>query len=439
MPSDLQYLGSSSSLAISRWTLQLRTTIRRRVDQEVARQDIINFKFCNSPFEAECVVLVTRSDRRLLTPPVIVELLMFDSHTGRQINTDQMDTSFFVLNADLWNSRATHELNIVMHPVFYNPESANYASARDGQAPGLGVPGPSTRAPATSSTSHFCGTSAGAIPSFSARTAFDSPARPTGEMAYTRNLIGALAQSGSKLKGLDGQPGVFFIFHDLSCVPNIVRTEGIFCLQFTLVLLGKFLNPQIIQNPISIARTNQQTSWHPRSASHSKYIPLRNCNPGMLGKFKPTPYIRPTTLTRHFSAQRVRIPTTNVILRGDAKPKEKGRRVPMKAQMMTRLESCCLLVFDARFFRVDSTSRPCIEVVMLDGDHSLARPIFHHCLMMSNCQSKRKGVLPDVTLDPKITNLEDTELSKYIRQDALRKFSVEPKELQINSVTSLYL
>lgn len=231
-------------------------------------------------------------DRRLLTPPVIVELLMFDSHTGRQINTDQMDTSFFVLNADLWNSRATHELNIVMHPVFYNPESANYASARDGQAPGLGVPGPSTRAPATSSTSHFCGTSAGAIPSFSARTAFDSPARPTGEMAYTRNLIGALAQSGSKLKGLDGQPGVFFIFHDLS-----VRTEGIFCLQFTLVLLGNHLH-SADQSADILASTFSE----PFQVYSAKKFP------GMLG---------PTTLTRHFSAQRVRIPTRRRKAKGE--------------------------------------------------------------------------------------------------------------------------
>jgi len=235
-------------------------------------------------------------DRRLLTPPVIVELLMFDSHTGHQINTDEVDTSFFVLNADLWDSHGTHELNIVMHPVFYNPEStANYASARDGQAPGLGVPGPSTRASAASSTSHFCGTSAGAIPSSSSRTPLDNPVRPTGEMAYTRNLIGALAQSGCKLKGMDGQPGVFFIFHDLS-----VRTEGMFCLRFTLVLLGNHLH-----------NADQSTDILASTFSEPFQVYSAKKFPGMLG---------PTALTRHFSAQRVRIPTR----RRKAKDKDEG-------------------------------------------------------------------------------------------------------------------
>ncbi|EFP92808.2 uncharacterized protein PGTG_18587 [Puccinia graminis f. sp. tritici CRL 75-36-700-3] len=173
-------------------------------------------------------------DRRLLTPPVIVELLVYDSHTGMHINADEVDTSFFVLNADLWDSRGTNELNIVMHPVFCNPEStANYQSSREDQAP---VPGPSSKS-AISNIIHPGGTSSGATPPYYPRPALDSSARPNGEMAYTRNLIGALAQSASKLKGMDGQPGIFFIFHDLS-----VRTEGIFCLRFTFVVLGNHIH-----------------------------------------------------------------------------------------------------------------------------------------------------------------------------------------------------
>jgi hypothetical protein len=61
----------------------------------------------------------------------------------------------------------------------------------------------------------------GSIPSSYSRAALENPAKSTGEMAYTRNLIGALAQSGSKLKGMDEQPSIFFIFHDLSFVLNI--------------------------------------------------------------------------------------------------------------------------------------------------------------------------------------------------------------------------
>lgn len=153
-------------------------------------------------------------DRRLLTPPVIVELLILDSQTGMQININEVDTSFFVLNADLWDSRGAHEQNIVMHPVFYNPDSAaNYLSSSEDKT---SVPESSSRRTAASTSSHFCSTSAGSIPSSYSRPALENPAKSTGEMAYTRNLIGALAQSGSKLKGMDEQPGIFFIFHDLS-------------------------------------------------------------------------------------------------------------------------------------------------------------------------------------------------------------------------------
>ncbi|PLW26884.1 hypothetical protein PCASD_23006 [Puccinia coronata f. sp. avenae] len=205
-------------------------------------------------------------DRRLLTPPVIVELLILESQTGMQINISEVDTSFFVLNADLWDSRGAHEQNIVMHPVFYNPDSAaNYLSSSEDKP---SLPEPSSRRPAASTSSHFSSTIA------------ENPAKSTGEMAYTRNLIGALAQSGSKLKGMDEQPSIFFIFHDLS-----IRTEGIFCLRFTLVVLG---------------HTDQPTDILASTFSEPFQVYSAKKFPGMLG---------PTALTRHFSAQRVRIPT----------------------------------------------------------------------------------------------------------------------------------
>jgi hypothetical protein len=72
-----------------------------------------------------------------------------------------VDTSFFVLNADLWDSRGAHEQNIVMHPVFYNPDSAaNYLSSSEDKP---SLPEPSSRRPAASTSSHFSSTIAGWI------------------------------------------------------------------------------------------------------------------------------------------------------------------------------------------------------------------------------------------------------------------------------------
>ncbi|KAI9189595.1 hypothetical protein H9P43_001028 [Blastocladiella emersonii ATCC 22665] len=45
----------------------------------------------------------------------------------------------------------------------------------------------------------------------------------------TRSLMGSLVASGLRLLGLDGRPGIFFAFHDLS-----VRVEGRFRLRFAL-------------------------------------------------------------------------------------------------------------------------------------------------------------------------------------------------------------
>ncbi|KAI9618286.1 hypothetical protein KEM48_006831 [Puccinia striiformis f. sp. tritici PST-130] len=273
--------------------LQLQAIICRRMGLVIVTGDTFNSESSSSPFEPECVVLVI----------------------------SEVDTSFFVLNADLWDSRGTHELNIVMHPVFCNPESTtNYSSAYDNQAPVPGpsgqtvpIPGSSGQTSAISSINHLCGPSSACLdcdyacnsPSYP-RPALDSPAKPNGEIAYTRNLIGALAQSASRLQGMDGQPGIFFIFHDLS-----VRTEGIFCLRFTLVVLGN--HNHFTDQPTDILASTFSEPFQVYSAKKlylchnlpSTYQIFPACDwhshsPGMLG---------PTALTKHFSGQRVRIPT----------------------------------------------------------------------------------------------------------------------------------
>ncbi|MBW0483927.1 hypothetical protein O181_023642 [Austropuccinia psidii MF-1] len=214
-------------------------------------------------------------DRRLLTPPVIVELLVRDSQTGRPIDPDDVDTKFFVLNADLWDSTCTQEANIVMHPVFFNSDTKpSFASSSTHTSS-------NQEGPATSSQSsyrHMVGTSSDRYAS-----APHSYAPPTSEIAYTRNLIGALAQSALKLKGMDNRPGIFFIFHDIS-----IRTEGVFCFRFVFLSLENGL------------RTTESTNVLASIFTEPFQVFSAKKFPGMLG---------PTELTRHFAAQRVRIPT----------------------------------------------------------------------------------------------------------------------------------
>lgn len=232
-----------------------------------------NLRILQQPVRARMCGFGDR-DRRLLTPPVIVELLVHDSHSGARIDADEVDTSFFVLNADLWDSNCTQELNIVMHPVFCNPEYvANYPTA-----PGALIAGPSMRALPEGVISY---------PHHQTSSSSSESTKSSNEMAYTRNLIGALAQSASKLRGIDGQAGIFFIFHDLS-----IRTEGVFRFRFMFLALANDIN-------------NFRGSGEPADVLASIFSePFQVYSakkfPGMLG---------PTELTRHFTAQRVRIPT----------------------------------------------------------------------------------------------------------------------------------
>ncbi|KAM4059334.1 velvet factor domain-containing protein [Hirsutella rhossiliensis] len=52
-------------------------------------------------------------DRRPITPPPCVRLIITDAATGREIDCNAIDHSMFVLNVDLWNEDGTREVNLV--------------------------------------------------------------------------------------------------------------------------------------------------------------------------------------------------------------------------------------------------------------------------------------------------------------------------------------
>ncbi|RKP09082.1 velvet factor [Thamnocephalis sphaerospora] len=165
-------------------------------------------------------------DRRPCTPPPIVRL-SFNS----AVNIEELDTSFFIVIADLWSPDTTTELNLVVHP----------------SAPG-GDNGSTT--------------------------------------SCTRNLVGSLVASASKLYDIDGKLGVFFVFQDLS-----VRTEGQFRLKFSFANLAC--------SPVS--QVESEVFSEPFTVFSAKRFP------GM---------IESTPLSRCFAKQGVKIPVRKDANRG---------------------------------------------------------------------------------------------------------------------------
>lgn len=54
-------------------------------------------------------------DRRPITAPPCIKLLVRDAQTGKDIDIGEVDTSFFVLTVDLWSPDGSKEVNLVRH------------------------------------------------------------------------------------------------------------------------------------------------------------------------------------------------------------------------------------------------------------------------------------------------------------------------------------
>lgn len=171
-------------------------------------------------------------DRRPITPPPCVRLVITDKSTGREVDINELDGSFFVLQVDLWSSDARNEVNIVRassgspatsistatttsfpptaeRPVSYGhvlvgqPQYAQYAG---GQQWAYSQP-------------HYSQPMMAAPPSMTSSTTM-----------FTRNLIGSLTVNASRLTDPDGKSGYWFVLQDLS-----VRTEGWFRLKMNFI------------------------------------------------------------------------------------------------------------------------------------------------------------------------------------------------------------
>jgi len=54
-------------------------------------------------------------DRRPITPPPCVRLIITDVRTGKEVDCNEIDHGMFVLNVDLWAPDGGRELNLVKH------------------------------------------------------------------------------------------------------------------------------------------------------------------------------------------------------------------------------------------------------------------------------------------------------------------------------------
>jgi hypothetical protein len=183
-------------------------------------------------------------DRRPITPPPCVKLVVLDPSTGLEL--DDVDSTYFVLMVDLWDERGCTAVNLVRHSSAAPTVSISSSTV--------------TSFPPAAERAHYVAT---AIPQ--AMTQYGQPLPPSfypqqhgyppqppqyannypipqmhtvmqaspSSSNHTRNLIGMTAVSACRLNNLDGKAGFWFVLQDLS-----VRTEGTFRLKLSLFDIG---------------------------------------------------------------------------------------------------------------------------------------------------------------------------------------------------------
>jgi hypothetical protein len=240
----------------------------------------------------------------------------------------KLEWSKLILNVDLWDAHGTHAENCVRHGA---PNSA-ISSANTVAYPIPTLPMSGRREPlahfdiaaqAVYQRAHMVGTRAyledtGNLnaPEYSPQGTEPSPdlhhhssqelASPGPRMEPSKNLIGQCHTSLQQLEGLDGQPGLFFIFQDLS-----VRTEGWFRLKCTLFALGnlgldgesevadQFRNGLLLEGPClasiftkpfkvfsakKFPGVVETTEWSEHLAKQGIKIPIRKLDKGSAGE-----------------------------------------------------------------------------------------------------------------------------------------------------------
>ncbi|KAL4782528.1 velvet factor-domain-containing protein [Aspergillus varians] len=200
-------------------------------------------------------------DRRPITPPPCIRLVVRDAQTEKEIDINEIDTTFYVIMADLWSADGTHEVNLVKHsatsPSISTAMSSSYPPpphATSPDYPSSYPQNPYSQVGYPTMGNYYGGNAqvqyqnpygnpqaqyyqpvygaGGMTQTAQIPAAQPVPSGPGG--MFTRNLIGCLSGSAFRLCDTDNKIGVWFILQDLS-----VRTEGCFRLKFSFANVGR--------------------------------------------------------------------------------------------------------------------------------------------------------------------------------------------------------
>lgn len=181
-------------------------------------------------------------DRRPITPPPCVRLVIADLHTGKEVGSDAVEGTFFVLQVDLWDDKGQREVNIVRastntpamsisnasttsfppqqeRPAMMDHMGYNSGMSADGM--GYSYQRPSVGYPYSGGNQMYPGVPAQYAP------------QQSNSAMYTRNLIGSLTVNAARLRNNEEKEGFWFVLQDLS-----VRTEGFFRLKMNFIDVG---------------------------------------------------------------------------------------------------------------------------------------------------------------------------------------------------------
>ncbi|KAF1830010.1 hypothetical protein BDW02DRAFT_573443 [Decorospora gaudefroyi] len=180
-------------------------------------------------------------DRRPITPPPCIRLVVRDKRSGRELDFNDIDSTYHVLVVDLWNEQGTGAVNLVRHSSAAPTVSISSSTVTS-------FPPPPERAFVATGMPMYEHQQMGhqPMPPYghgAVPQPYFGQAQPGGYVSYpsalistaatssnhTRNLIGMNAVNASRLNDLEGKPGFWFVLQDLS-----VRTEGTFRLKLRL-------------------------------------------------------------------------------------------------------------------------------------------------------------------------------------------------------------
>ncbi|KAI0013504.1 hypothetical protein F4779DRAFT_640885 [Xylariaceae sp. FL0662B] len=229
-------------------------------------------------------------DRRPITPPPCIRLVVMDKSTGKEVDCNEVEHQHYVLHVDLWSEDGDKEVNLVKHsqqsPSISSTQASSFREVIEGshtggygyqtivpssreyaQPPNPGYPHsmppyqpdpysqgygyPQQVQPYGYPTGGYRNEMAAGVPQVPSQPMFGPPRftqdMPPHQMThnrlmgsqspngmYTRNLIGSLAASASRLTDPTDKIGIWFILQDLS-----VRTEGWFRLRFSFINLRR--------------------------------------------------------------------------------------------------------------------------------------------------------------------------------------------------------